>query len=347
MQQRGYAMEKIGVTTRKIRLIKGLSQKQVYGGIISRSFANRFESGTNDIQASKFLKILDNLAISPTEFQYINNNYELSKVDQMLAEVNYLYNTHSFSSLAHWLQQHKNSANVQVQIVAGLAELMLTTYSNRKFPLSKNIRVLMYHLMSEKNWTIQEIRIVSMLVPVIATHKQFKLDISTITERMEQNCSHYLTKYSDPFQINNELVNYYGVVFQNYLNSKSYIKACAMKEKFNNLDEKLFDWDTRVAQQLWLAVWELYFGDFKSGKQTLEKIIDFKKIFKKKFALNIEAIIKVRLQDSQKYRNSKKEWDSIAETLYLENTGTLAKVREREDDDSGLTNVDEIDWDNL
>ena len=77
MQQRGYAMEKIGVTTRKIRLIKGLSQKQVYGGIISRSFANRFESGTNDIQASKFLKILDNLAISPTEFQYINNNYEL------------------------------------------------------------------------------------------------------------------------------------------------------------------------------------------------------------------------------------------------------------------------------
>ena len=44
---------------------------------------------------------------------------------------------------------------------------------------------------------------------------------------------------------------------------------------------------------------------------------------------------------------SKKDWDSIAETLYLENTGTLAKVREREDDESGFTNVDDLDWDNL
>ena len=44
---------------------------------------------------------------------------------------------------------------------------------------------------------------------------------------------------------------------------------------------------------------------------------------------------------------AKKDWDSIAETLYLENTGTLAKVREREDDTSGFTNVDDIDWDKL
>ena len=44
---------------------------------------------------------------------------------------------------------------------------------------------------------------------------------------------------------------------------------------------------------------------------------------------------------------AKKDWDSIAENVYLENTGTLAKARERENDDSGFTNVDEIDWDNL
>lgn len=44
---------------------------------------------------------------------------------------------------------------------------------------------------------------------------------------------------------------------------------------------------------------------------------------------------------------AKKDWDSITENVYLENTGTLAKARERENDDSGFTNVDEIDWDNL
>ncbi|WP_139008769.1 type II toxin-antitoxin system Phd/YefM family antitoxin [Lactococcus lactis] len=44
---------------------------------------------------------------------------------------------------------------------------------------------------------------------------------------------------------------------------------------------------------------------------------------------------------------NKKDWDSIQETLYLFTTGTLEKVVEREKDDSGSTNVDEIDWDTL
>ena len=34
---------------------------------------------------------------------------------------------------------------------------------------------------------------------------------------------------------------------------------------------------------------------------------------------------------------SQKDWDSIQETLYLESTGTMDKVREREKDNSGYT----------
>lgn len=44
---------------------------------------------------------------------------------------------------------------------------------------------------------------------------------------------------------------------------------------------------------------------------------------------------------------SQKDWDSIQETLYLETTGAMDKVREREKDNSGYTNVDDLDWDNL
>ena len=44
---------------------------------------------------------------------------------------------------------------------------------------------------------------------------------------------------------------------------------------------------------------------------------------------------------------SEDEWRSIDETMYLEATGTLAKVRERESDDSGTTAVADIDWDAL
>ncbi|MGF0107483.1 type II toxin-antitoxin system Phd/YefM family antitoxin [Staphylococcus hominis] len=41
------------------------------------------------------------------------------------------------------------------------------------------------------------------------------------------------------------------------------------------------------------------------------------------------------------------DWKSIQETLYLESTGTMETVRKRENDNSGVTNIDDIDWDNF
>lgn len=41
------------------------------------------------------------------------------------------------------------------------------------------------------------------------------------------------------------------------------------------------------------------------------------------------------------------DWRAIQETLYLEQTGTLDVIKEREKDESGFTDIDEIDWDSL
>lgn len=43
----------------------------------------------------------------------------------------------------------------------------------------------------------------------------------------------------------------------------------------------------------------------------------------------------------------KADWESINETLLLEQTGVMDTVRKREADDSGFTDVDDIDWENL
>lgn len=42
-----------------------------------------------------------------------------------------------------------------------------------------------------------------------------------------------------------------------------------------------------------------------------------------------------------------KEWESIKETMYLEFTGTLNKVRGRELDSNSYTDIDDIEWDKL
>lgn len=44
---------------------------------------------------------------------------------------------------------------------------------------------------------------------------------------------------------------------------------------------------------------------------------------------------------------SKKDWEALEETLYLIQTGTMVKVQEREQDNSGFTNIDKIDWDKI
>ncbi|WP_040928440.1 type II toxin-antitoxin system Phd/YefM family antitoxin [Nosocomiicoccus massiliensis] len=44
---------------------------------------------------------------------------------------------------------------------------------------------------------------------------------------------------------------------------------------------------------------------------------------------------------------SKENWDSINETLYLENNGVLNVVRRRMEDNSGWTNIDDINWEEL
>lgn len=43
----------------------------------------------------------------------------------------------------------------------------------------------------------------------------------------------------------------------------------------------------------------------------------------------------------------KEDWESIKETLFLEQTGVMDSVRKREEDDSGFTDIDDINWDNL
>lgn len=41
------------------------------------------------------------------------------------------------------------------------------------------------------------------------------------------------------------------------------------------------------------------------------------------------------------------DWNAIQETLFLVNNGVDKQIKDREQDDSGFTDVDDIDWDNL
>ncbi|MFQ6874888.1 MAG: transcriptional regulator, partial [Coprobacillus cateniformis] len=67
-------MEKYGLTVRQIRLNKGFKQKEIYTGLLSKSFSIDFEKGLYDIKFSIMLNILKRLMISIDEFILIHNH---------------------------------------------------------------------------------------------------------------------------------------------------------------------------------------------------------------------------------------------------------------------------------
>lgn len=61
-------MGSYGELIREIRLSKGLTQKEVYTGIISRSYAIGFEKGKHEITLSLFEEILKRIMVPLDEF---------------------------------------------------------------------------------------------------------------------------------------------------------------------------------------------------------------------------------------------------------------------------------------
>ncbi len=72
----------IGLTIKKIREDKGISQKFVASNIMTQSNYSRFENGIIDVSSQALLKILDRLDITPDEIMIILNKdttYEVRK----------------------------------------------------------------------------------------------------------------------------------------------------------------------------------------------------------------------------------------------------------------------------
>lgn len=73
-------------TVKKIRLSKGLSQKNVTDGQLTQGNYSKFENGTIDITASSLIYILNNLDVGLEELLFIDNGYDYSEKDQIYQE---------------------------------------------------------------------------------------------------------------------------------------------------------------------------------------------------------------------------------------------------------------------
>ncbi len=284
-----------------IRQIKDSTQSEVYSGVMSRSFAHRFENGEHDISATKLFQILDNLLISVEEFRFIQNDYHRSSEQELNQQLQDAYDVHNLQEMGNIINENKNSGNLSFKSIAGIGQVLVETYQSKTFVITPAMESFWNQLFNSKAWTLQEIRNADILLPIAINSHRESL-IPTIVNRFENNCQKYLTARGDPFHVSDELMGMYLTLLQTDLNTEQYDSANQLVSKARDVDKFLLTWNGRFAQQLIIAIWNLYFGSEEEGETIIAKISGAESLYVPPIDHNLKAIADMRRKLAKIYK---------------------------------------------
>jgi len=139
-----------GQTFKYIRENKNLSQKELTKNIITQGAYSNFESLNTDIKISTFYKLLDRLALSPEEFDYILHNYNYSVRNSLLQRYSKLplNQTKLLIELMNDIKAYiKHTPNELLQDILTICEaLLLFNSSNDKKTLQPTLHIVWTHM---------------------------------------------------------------------------------------------------------------------------------------------------------------------------------------------------------
>ncbi|MDR0899846.1 MAG: hypothetical protein LBM27_05770 [Lactobacillaceae bacterium] len=151
-----------GPTIKKIRLSKSVSQKELYGDIISKSFAIDFEAGKNDIKFASMLKIISQLGITIEEFLYIHNDYHQDQTDDYLKDLKYRQD--DSDAKHHWMaakliedRTDLKSRLRWAQIMAVFAAMIKDATPSQIEKITEARELLRNYLFENESWTFSDI----------------------------------------------------------------------------------------------------------------------------------------------------------------------------------------------
>lgn len=156
-----------GETIRNIRISKGMSQKEIYTNILSKSYAIEFEKGKHQISAVLLLMILDQLSVGIEEFLYINNDYQLNEQAAYSEAYSKYSNAHDLAGLNQLLTDleknrgqvneiHKAEVRTRVDI---LKEFEKTGVYRSSVANKQDVALIISYLTNIETWTLEEIKL--------------------------------------------------------------------------------------------------------------------------------------------------------------------------------------------
>lgn len=163
----GERLDGIWCGFREIRTNKGLSQKEIYSGIISKSYAIEFEKGNHDISLRLLDQILDRLMMDIDEFFYIYRGYKPSNLDGYINSYSPDGNSNDLETidkLYHELHQ-KSDTTSEIYLAELRSRLRLIQHTEltckfeQEFILTDDIETITNYLGNLQSWSLQEMQL--------------------------------------------------------------------------------------------------------------------------------------------------------------------------------------------
>lgn len=159
-------MEHSGLTARSIRLSKSFSQKEIYTGIVSKSYAIAFEQGKAMLSYHDLIEVLERLSVTLQEFEFIRGGYRNPGTVSLWRSFSLAANSKNGQQLEELYYQHRNDKADYNKVIACLSRAIHHSFSSDNPqpspPCTKSEKqFLINYVMSKESWMLEEINLFS------------------------------------------------------------------------------------------------------------------------------------------------------------------------------------------
>lgn len=181
---------------RKMREEKKMSIVEVSEGILSVSQLSKFERGLTEISISKFIKVLERINVTLSEFELVANNFESKSLYQMVEDLRASYTNRESDVLTRMvdneLNRWKKTENIRYRYNYIMLSIINDELNNGCTTKQSDIELLTDYLFSIEDWTYYELILFGNSIPAIPIRTVILLcdELLNKTSFFQKNTSH-------------------------------------------------------------------------------------------------------------------------------------------------------------
>ncbi|MBL1228790.1 helix-turn-helix transcriptional regulator [Enterococcus sp. BWB1-3] len=193
-----------GEIIKKIRKNKGYTQKEVYTGVVSKTFYSDFEAGKYSVEITKFQELINNLGISYEEFEYFRKQNTINEEKLLENQIDVLYKNGKFEELYELYERYHKHQNTEMRHLAMNAYLLVLITNANFYKFSREpFNEILSELENAKMWTLREIKLSKLILLSISENDKdeaeqlYKRILSELKKYKEFNSKLYCEEVGD------------------------------------------------------------------------------------------------------------------------------------------------------